>query len=44
MKEIENVLDHGYVRLVDHMGDDMSVVRSARVSYDAAPRGTTTLH
>lgn len=39
MKEIENVLDHGYVRLVDHMGDDLSVVRSARVSYDAAPRG-----
>lgn len=33
------VLDHGYVRLVDHMGDDMSVVRAARVSYDAQPRG-----
>lgn len=31
-----NVLDHGYVRLVDHMGSDLSVVRSARVSYDAA--------
>ena len=30
-----NVLDHGYVRLVDHMGSDLSVVRSARVSYDA---------
>lgn len=29
------VLDHGLVRLVDHMGDDLSVVRSARVSYDA---------
>lgn len=29
------VLDHGYVRLVDHMGNDLSVVRSARVSYDA---------
>lgn len=25
----------GYVRLVDHMGSDLSVVRSARVSYDA---------
>jgi len=25
----------GYVRLVDHMGNDLSVVRSARVSYDA---------
>ena len=30
-----DVLDHGYVRLVDHMGSDLSVVRSARVSYDA---------
>ena len=29
------LLDHGYVRLVDHMGSDLSVVRSARVSYDA---------
>lgn len=33
-----NVLDHGYVRLVDSMGDDLSVVRAARVSYDAAWR------
>lgn len=31
----QNVLDHGFVRLVDHMGDDLSVVRAARVSYDA---------
>jgi len=29
------VLDHGLVRLVDHMGNDLSIVRSARVSYDA---------
>jgi thymidylate synthase (FAD) len=29
------VLDHGLVRLVDHMGSDLSVVRAARVSYDA---------
>jgi thymidylate synthase (FAD) len=29
-----NVLDHGYVRLVDIMGDDLSVVNAARVSYD----------
>ncbi|MCM3338473.1 FAD-dependent thymidylate synthase [Paenibacillus sp. MER TA 81-3] len=28
-----NVLDRGYVRLVDHMGSDLSVVNSARVSY-----------
>lgn len=33
-----NVLDHGFVRLVDYMGDDLSVSRSARVSYDAAWR------
>lgn len=32
------VLDHGFVRLVDWMGDDCSVVRAARVSYDAAWR------
>lgn len=32
------VLDHGLVRLVDFMGDDLSVVRAARVSYDAAWR------
>ena len=30
-----NVLDHGFVRLVAHMGNDLSVVRNARVSYDA---------
>lgn len=30
-----NVLDYGSVRLVDSMGSDLSVVRSARVSYDA---------
>ena len=30
-----NVLNGGFVRLVDHMGDDLSIVRAARVSYDA---------
>jgi thymidylate synthase (FAD) len=34
MNEVK-VLDHGYVRLVDHMGSDLSIVRSARVSYNA---------
>jgi len=29
------VLNHGSVRLVEHMGNDLSIVRSARVSYDA---------
>ena len=37
MQKID-VLDHGYVRLVDSMGGDLSVVRAARVSYDAAWR------
>lgn len=30
-----SVLDHGFVRLVDWMGDDLSIVRAARVSYNA---------
>ena len=29
------VLDHGLVRLVDSMGNDLSIARNARVSYDA---------
>lgn len=29
------VLDHGHVRLVDILGNDLSVVRAARVSYNA---------
>ena len=32
------VLDHGIVRLVEHMGSDLSIVRNARNSYDAAWR------
>ena len=32
---LRRVLDHGLVRLVDHMGSDLSIVRSARISYDA---------
>ncbi|MBD3609050.1 MAG: FAD-dependent thymidylate synthase [Gammaproteobacteria bacterium] len=35
MNQSIDVLDHGSVRLVDHMGDDLSIVRSARVSYNA---------
>lgn len=33
-----NVLDHGFVRIVDSMGSDLSIVRAARVSYNAAWR------
>lgn len=36
--DIIKVLDHGFIRLVDHMGNDLSIVRAARVSYDAAWR------
>jgi thymidylate synthase (FAD) len=35
MNEEIKVLDHGLVRLVEHMGSDLSIVRNARVSYDA---------
>lgn len=40
MEKIEDrngykVLDHGYVALVESMGSDLSVVRNARVSYNA---------
>ena len=28
-----NVLDHGFVRVIDYMGDDTSIVQAARVSY-----------
>jgi len=29
-----DVLDHGYVRLVDSMGSDLTVANAARVSFD----------
>jgi thymidylate synthase (FAD) len=32
------VLDHGFVRLVDYMGDDAAIVQAARVSYGAGTR------
>jgi thymidylate synthase (FAD) len=38
MSDIVKVLDHGFVRLVDSMGSDLSIARAARVSYDAAWR------
>ncbi|MCI4129440.1 FAD-dependent thymidylate synthase [Bacillus haynesii] len=34
MNEMIDVLDRGYVRLTNMMGSDLSVVNSARVSYD----------
>src|SRR5437879_533292 len=35
--DVIEVLDHGFVRVVDYMGDDSAVVQAARVSYG---RGT----
>lgn len=35
------VLDHGFVALVDYMGDDASVERAARVSYGYGTRRTS---
>lgn len=35
MNNIIKVLNHGLVRLIDHMGSDLSIIRNARVSYDA---------
>lgn len=34
MTKINVLDDKGYVRLVDHMGDDVTIVNSARVSFD----------
>lgn len=39
--EIKYVLDHGFVRLVASMGDDLSVVRAARISHNATWRAGT---
>lgn len=33
--EIHPVLDHGFVRVVDYLGNDTSIVQAARVSYGA---------
>jgi len=37
-KEIK-VLDHGYVRYIDHMGDDARILEAARVSYKSKGKG-----
>ena len=34
------VLDHGFVRVVDYMGDDAAIVQAARVSYGQGTRAT----
>lgn len=36
------VLDHGFVRVVDYMGDDGAIVQAARVSYGRGTRAVST--
>ncbi len=33
-----DVLDHGFVRVIDYMGDDSAIVQAARVSYGAGTK------
>ena len=47
--ELENVLyeaipilDHGFIRVVDYMGDDTSIVQAARVSYGKGTKKVST--
>ena len=36
------VLDHGFIRVIDYMGDDSSVVQAARVSYGKGTKKVST--
>jgi len=36
------VLDHGFVRVIDYMGDDSSIVQAARVSYGKGTKKVST--
>ena len=40
--EVMPVLDHGFVRVVDYMGDDSSIVQAARVSYGKGTKKVST--
>lgn len=35
------VLDHGFIRVIDYMGDDSAIVQAARVSYGKGTKKTT---
>ena len=37
-----SVLDHGFVRVIDYMGDDSSIVQAARVSYGKGTKKVST--
>jgi len=36
------VLDHGFIRVVDYMGNDTSIVQAARVSYGKGTKKVNT--
>ena len=36
------ILDHGFIRVVDYMGDDSSIVQAARVSYGKGTKKVST--
>ena len=47
--ELENILyeaipilDHGFIRVIDYMGDDTSIVQAARVSYGKGTKKVST--
>ena len=35
-------LDHGFIRVIDYMGDDSSIVQAARVSYGKGTKKVST--
>lgn len=38
MQKPKHILDHGFIRVVDYMGDDGAIVQAARVSYGKGTR------
>ena len=36
------ILDHGFIRVIDYMGDDTSIVQAARVSYGKGTKKVST--
>ena len=40
--DVLSVLDHGFVRVIDYMGDDAAIVQSARVSYGRGTKKAST--
>jgi thymidylate synthase (FAD) len=39
--EVNPCLDHGFVRLIDYMGDEAAIVQAARVSYGAGTKAVS---